>query len=344
MSTLQHSLHNVYKASVETLMSVPSSSTYATTGKLTPSEFTLAGDYLTQVAPTWCWSGGDPSLSKSFLPSEKQMLVTRGVPCLRRARDLEAAAAIPEKVLESMLGKSGSASGGGDENDDDDDGFLEVADAVAAATGVPSTSAGGSGGGASAANDNDAIPDLPDDEEEKKAGAVADDDDDDDDDDIPDMDDFDASADLAVLPPPPPTSSKSENSSGFVATRTYDIYVTYDKFYQTPRIWLFGYDEQRQPLPTAALLEDVSAEHSLKTCTVESHPHLKCHATSIHPCRHADVMKRLTHQLGDASLDDSEQEQAASEPTTPVEHYMILFLKFAQTVLPTLEYDFTRSA
>lgn len=26
-------------------------------------------------------------------------------------------------------------------------------------------------------------------------------------------------------------------------TRTYDLYITYDKYYQTPRLWLFGYDE-----------------------------------------------------------------------------------------------------
>ena len=25
--------------------------------------------------------------------------------------------------------------------------------------------------------------------------------------------------------------------------RTYDVMITYDKYYQTPRIWLLGYDE-----------------------------------------------------------------------------------------------------
>ena len=25
--------------------------------------------------------------------------------------------------------------------------------------------------------------------------------------------------------------------------RTYDVMITYDKYYQTPRIWLVGYDE-----------------------------------------------------------------------------------------------------
>lgn len=26
-------------------------------------------------------------------------------------------------------------------------------------------------------------------------------------------------------------------------TRTYDLSITYDKHHQTPRMWLFGYDE-----------------------------------------------------------------------------------------------------
>lgn len=28
-----------------------------------------------------------------------------------------------------------------------------------------------------------------------------------------------------------------------VRTRTYDLHITYDKYYQTPRLWLIGYDE-----------------------------------------------------------------------------------------------------
>ena len=28
--------------------------------------------------------------------------------------------------------------------------------------------------------------------------------------------------------------------------RTYDVMITYDKYYQTPRVWLIGYDEVRQ--------------------------------------------------------------------------------------------------
>lgn len=42
--------------------------------------------------------------------------------------------------------------------------------------------------------------------------------------------------------------SKEKNNSScedgeILRTRTYDLNITYDKYYQTPRIWLFGYDE-----------------------------------------------------------------------------------------------------
>lgn len=30
-----------------------------------------------------------------------------------------------------------------------------------------------------------------------------------------------------------------------IPTRTYDLSITYDKHHQTPRMWLFGYDEAR---------------------------------------------------------------------------------------------------
>lgn len=36
----------------------------------------------------------------------------------------------------------------------------------------------------------------------------------------------------------------NETSSGeIIQTRTYDLNITYDKYYQTPRLWLSGHDE-----------------------------------------------------------------------------------------------------
>lgn len=37
--------------------------------------------------------------------------------------------------------------------------------------------------------------------------------------------------------------AEPESEDAILQTRTYDLYITYDKYYQTPRLWLFGYDE-----------------------------------------------------------------------------------------------------
>lgn len=35
----------------------------------------------------------------------------------------------------------------------------------------------------------------------------------------------------------------ASSTGGIVKTRTYDLHITYDKYYQTPRVWVVGYDE-----------------------------------------------------------------------------------------------------
>ena len=51
----------------------------------------------------------------------------------------------------------------------------------------------------------------------------------------------------------PSTSAQSHQDAaeGILRTRTYDLLITYDKYYQVPRFWLVGYDEDRQPLPAS---------------------------------------------------------------------------------------------
>lgn len=71
-----------------------------------------------------------------------------------------------------------------------------------------------------------------------------------------------------------------------IHTRTYDLHITYDKYYQTPRLWVVGYDENRQPLNVEQMYEDVSQDHAKKTVTMESHPHLPGpNMASVHPCK-----------------------------------------------------------
>ena len=38
---------------------------------------------------------------------------------------------------------------------------------------------------------------------------------------------------------------KEPNDDNILRTRTYDVNITYDKYYQTPRVWLAGYDESK---------------------------------------------------------------------------------------------------
>jgi hypothetical protein len=53
--------------------------------------------------------------------------------------------------------------------------------------------------------------------------------------------------DVAALPLDQLSYLKTEEpTSLLVASRSYDISITYDKYYQTPRAWLLGYDEVRQ--------------------------------------------------------------------------------------------------
>ena len=73
---------------------------------------------------------------------------------------------------------------------------------------------------------------------------------------------------------------------------------------------------------------------ALKTVTLEGHPHISVGAglhASIHPCKHASVMQKLTAEL------------VASGRECRPEQYLFLFLKFISAVCPTIEYDYTLS-
>ena len=112
-------------------------------------------------------------------------------------------------------------------------------------------------------------------------------------------------------------------------TRSYDISITYDNYYQTPKLWLFGYDENKQPLSSTQIYEDISEDHARKTVTITKHPHLPQSFAFIHPCKHAEVMHSLIERMVSHN----------KEPR--VDMYLFIFLKFISSVLPTIEYDNT---
>ena len=76
---------NAALGAAEYMTPVLTQSQFAENGVLTPDEFVAAGDMLVLRCPTWQWQAGDPKLAKAFLPANKQFLITRNVPCQRRA-------------------------------------------------------------------------------------------------------------------------------------------------------------------------------------------------------------------------------------------------------------------
>jgi len=92
---------------------------------------------------------------------------------------------------------------------------------------------------------------------------------DDDDQEAVDMEDFiesgmaDDDAAVDVETSKKSSTKKSDGAAGgggeIENVRTYDLNITYDKYYQTPRLWLFGYDENRKALSVDEMYEDFSA-------------------------------------------------------------------------------------
>lgn len=70
-----------------------------------------------------------------------------------------------------------------------------------------------------------------------------------DDEEAADMEEFEESGMLdtdqatVIEPPKKQTTKATEDGDAILHTRTYDLHITYDKYYQTPRLWLTGYDE-----------------------------------------------------------------------------------------------------
>ena len=79
---------NAALGAAEYITPVLTQSAFAEKGVLTPEEFVAAGDMLVLRCPTWQWQGGDPAKARPFLPPDKQYLLTRNVPCQKRAATL----------------------------------------------------------------------------------------------------------------------------------------------------------------------------------------------------------------------------------------------------------------
>jgi len=288
-------------------------------GVLTPAEFVKAGDELTYKCPTWRWSAGDPSKKRDHLPSDKQFLIIKNVPCRSRVKDLESnySSGVDNLVgggegdgdwVATQHTESTSTSNDFEDvdvgvGDDDDDEVVEKMTQMAVQPPAPPE------------DGEDDFVDIDDDF---------------------DMDDDDpyaitntASASAPVEAATTSSSSENKGTDNIVRNRSYNISITYDKYYQTPKVFMFGFDEEGKPLSSEQIFEDVMQDYSKRTVTMENHPHLNEMHASVHPCMHAPVMKQIIDTL------------VAGGKEPKLEQYLFFFLKFIQSVIPTVDYDFT---
>ena len=105
--------------------------------------------------------------------------------------------------------------------------------------------------------------------------------------------------------------------------RTYTLYITYTPYYRTPRLYLSGYASASIPLPPHQMLEDIVGDYKEKTVTLEDFPFFDTSVkmASVHPCKHASVMKVLLDRA-DAALKIRKARMRAGERGRGVEKGM----------------------
>ena len=109
----------------------------------------------------------------------------------------------------------------------------------------------------------------------------------------------------------------------------YNVSITYDDYYRTPRIWFEGIDSYGNPLKQKEIYSDFMVEYIKVSLTLEVHPLLEMNCISVHPCKHAYAMQKMfAFEL-----------EKKNTTEVKIEDYLVHFLKFASCVIPQLEFD-----
>ncbi|TGZ66125.1 hypothetical protein CRM22_005482 [Opisthorchis felineus] len=305
MDSIRQAVTRTALGLAEYVVPVLRTSKFKETGVITPDEFVAAGDFLVHHCPTWQWMTGDKP-PRDYLPVTKQYLLTRNVPCYKRVKQVDNHNEDLEETVEG--------------------GWVDTHHYASAYT-----------------EDTDKPAEMPTDQRGIASAHIGDnavglDEEEDEEEEAEDMEAFmqrgmlDEVDPISVCPSITKLHNLASDPDTIVSTRTYDLYITYDKYYQTPRMWLYGYNEHGDPLTADEMYEDFSQDHAKKTVTMEQNPHLSGPPMpSIHPCRQADVMKKLIAIVADGGAE------------LAVHQYMMVFLKFVQAVIPTIEYDYTHN-
>jgi ubiquitin-like-conjugating enzyme ATG3 len=78
------------------------------------------------------------------------------------------------------------------------------------------------------------------------------------------------------------------------------MYIVYDEYYHTPRMYFSATKKDGTPVSNEAIREDIQREYLDKTLTMEKFPFLDVVMPTVHPCRHAAVLKSMSDAMVDA--------------------------------------------
>lgn len=232
----------LFKSTREFLTPVLTESAFLDKGMLTPEEFVRAGDKLIQACPSWRWESGDKTKIRTYLPPNKQFLATYGVPSYQRVNSLNATEIIEDIEKVENGDKELEVDGKGDS-------FVEIE-------------------GQSISDEWATIKDAP------KAPAVSDKPSGDLDKVTVKLDGLDLEEEGLALDEATAVLDGAGGGAGLKRARRYNISMTYDNYYRTPRIWMYGFDENGTVLAPEAVFEDVMQDYAKRTVTIDPHPHI----------------------------------------------------------------------
>jgi ubiquitin-like-conjugating enzyme ATG3 len=291
MDKMGHSIAEYYRTIAKKFMSELKESKFYEKGILTPKEYEFAGDFLSQKCPTWKWCSAKTSVD--YLPQDKQYLMTT-VRCPRRAIEY----VNQNKTTEVLIEDDWVEANANFYNRKKEDKILDIDEQNKPKQVMVDIQE-------NYLDKNTDIDIVVDESENNQAQD--------------DKIEIDIEDDFQVI----------DMNDNIIKTRTYDVSVTYDFFYQVPRMWLTGYGEDGGLLSDEQIKEDIMIEYTDKTVTIEPHPHTGVRSVSIHPCKHSHLLLRMIEQFENAGK------------TLEVWMSILLFLKFLHSVVPTIEYDFT---
>lgn len=145
------------------------------------------------------------------------------------------------------------------------------------------------------------------------------------------FEDEDDEEEIPVTKTPQSANAEAQKNDALadIEKRIYEVHITYDRHYLTPRLWLAGTDYKNQPLKKEQIMEEIVPVYQEKTVTFDKQPHTGQEMVNIHPCKHANVLK--TFAL--TALENGNEVRP--------DQSLFLFLKFIASVVPTVELDFT---